>query len=134
MRSISVDDNLKYLLSSRAYGNIYQPRTLFVVDIFGPEPGKPDRIIHPGATEREEVTMTRMRASFSLVDPASPSRHVAYIVTNVYGDFNAVVSYDINQRTVTHITTLNLAASVPVLKFVHDARLRVDRQPPGPVG
>ena len=106
-QSISVDD--QYLLLSRAYGNVYQP--LFVVDISGSEPGKPERIILPGATEREEVTT--MYGSFSL-DPTSP--HVAYIVTNAYGDFDAVVSYDINQRTVTHITTPNLDASVPVLK------------------
>lgn len=106
-RSISVDD--KYLLLTRAYGNVYQP--MFVVDISGPEPGKVERIILPGATEREEATIAR--GLFSL-DPSNP--HVAYVITNAYSDFDAVVSYDIDQRTVTHITTSNLSASVPVLK------------------
>lgn len=106
-RSISVDD--KYLLLSRAYGNVYQP--MFVVDISGPEPGKVERIIFPGATEREEATGAH--GYFSL-DPSNP--HVVYIITNAYGDFDAVVSYDIGQRTVMHITTPNLGASVPVLR------------------
>lgn len=106
-RSISVDD--KYLFLTRAYGNVYQP--MFVVNISGSEPGKLERIILPGATEREEAT--RAHGSFSL-DLANP--HVVYIVTNAYGDFDAVVSYDIDQRTVTHVTTPNLGASVPVLK------------------
>lgn len=106
-RSISVDD--KYLLLLRAYGNAYH--TMFVVDISGPEPGKVERIILPGATEPEEKTT--LDGLFSL-DPANP--HVAYVVTDAYGDFDAIVSYDINQRTVTHITTPNLDVSVPVLK------------------
>jgi len=105
--SISVDD--KYLLLARAYGNTYEP--MFVVDISGSEPGKLERIFLPGATEREEATTAG--GSFSL-DPANP--HVVYTVTNAYGDFDAVVSYDIDQRTVTHITTPNLDASAPVLK------------------
>ncbi|KAF8452502.1 alpha beta-hydrolase [Boletus edulis BED1] len=108
-RSFSVDD--KYLLLTRAYGNVYQPT--FVVDISGSEPGKLERIILPGATEREEATT--MHGSFSL-DPANA--HVIYFITNAYGDFDAVVSYDMDQRTVTHITTPNLDASVPVLKPV----------------
>ena len=107
IQSISVDD--KYLLLTRAYGNAYEP--MFVVDISGSEPGKLERITLPGATEREEATIAR--GSFSL-DPANP--RVAYIITNAYGDFNSVVLYDIDQRTVTHITTPNLGASVPVLK------------------
>lgn len=106
-RSFSVDD--KYLLLTRVYGNAYHP--MFVVDISGPEPGKVERIYLPGATEREEATTTD--GSFSL-DPSNP--HVAYVITNAYGDFEAVVSYDIDQRTVTHITTPNLDASVPVLR------------------
>lgn len=106
-RSISVDD--KYLLLTRAYGNVYQP--MFVVDISGLEPGKVERIILPGATERGEATTAN--GSFSL-DPSNP--HVAYVITNAYSDFDAVVSYDIDQRTITHITTPNLGASVPVLK------------------
>lgn len=106
-RSFSVDD--KYLLLARVYGNVYQP--MFVVDISGPEPGKVERIILPGATEHEEKTT--VDGSFSL-DPANP--HVIYVVTNAYGNFDAIVSYDIDQRTVTHITTSNLDVSVPVLK------------------
>ncbi|KAI9460684.1 alpha beta-hydrolase [Boletus coccyginus] len=106
-QSISVDD--KYLLLARAYGNTYRP--MFVVDVSSSEPGKLERILLPGATEREEATTAH--GSFSL-DPANP--HVIYTVTNAYGNFDAVVSYDIDQRTVTHITTPNLGASVPVLK------------------
>ncbi|KAG9313807.1 alpha beta-hydrolase [Chiua virens] len=105
--SLSVDD--RYLLLARTYGNAYQP--MFVVDISGPEPGKLERIILPGSTEPEEATATH--GIFSL-DPASP--HVIYVATNAYGDFDAVVSYDLNQRTVTHITTPNLDMSIPVLK------------------
>ena len=105
--SISIDD--KYLLLTRAYGNAYQ--TLFVVGISGPEPGKLERIILPGATEPEDKTT--VYGSFSL-DPVNP--HLIYVVTNAYGDFESLVSYDINQRTVTHITTPNLDISIPVLK------------------
>ncbi|KAG8216031.1 alpha beta-hydrolase [Butyriboletus roseoflavus] len=106
-RSISIDD--KYLLLTRVYGNAYQ--SMFLVDISGPEPGKVERINLPGATEREEAMTAN--GSFSL-NPSSP--YVAYVITNAYGDFDAVVSYDIEQRAVTHITTPNLDASVPVLK------------------
>lgn len=105
--SISVDD--KYLLLARVYGNAYAP--MFVVDISDPDPGKVERIILPGATECEEKAT--MEGSFSL-DPANP--HLVYIVTNAYGDFDAIVSYDIDQRTIMHITTPNLDVSVPVLK------------------
>ncbi|KAF9233901.1 alpha beta-hydrolase [Melanogaster broomeanus] len=83
--SISLDD--KYLLLTRAYGNSYQP--LFVVEISGSKPGKVEQV-------------TKAIPSFSL-DPTSP--HLAYVITNAYGDFDSVVSYDIHQRTVTHITT-----------------------------
>ncbi|KAH0831155.1 hypothetical protein J3R83DRAFT_13730 [Lanmaoa asiatica] len=106
-QSISVDD--KYLLLTRVYGNVHQ--LMFVVDISGSEPGKVERIILPGATEREEATTASGAFSLDLSNP-----HVAYVITNAYGDFDAVVSYNIDQRTVTHITTPNLGASVPVLK------------------
>ncbi|KIJ16352.1 Merops: S09.A77 [Paxillus involutus ATCC 200175] len=106
-QSISLDD--KYLLLTRAYGNTYRP--LFVVDISGPEPGKIERIFLPGATEPDEATT--VTAGFSL-DPAKP--HLAYLITDAYGDVDSVVSYDIYQRTITHITTPNLGPSVHVLR------------------
>ncbi|KIK99538.1 hypothetical protein PAXRUDRAFT_822615 [Paxillus rubicundulus Ve08.2h10] len=105
--SISLDD--KFLLLTRVYGNTYRP--LFVVDISGPEPGKVERIFLPGATELDEATT--VSANFSL-DPAKP--HLAYLITDAYGDFDSVISYDIHQRTITHITTPNLGPSVHVLR------------------
>ncbi|KAF9224794.1 alpha beta-hydrolase [Gyrodon lividus] len=107
VESISLDD--KYLLLTRVYGNSYRP--LFAVDISGPEPGKVERIILPGATQSEELTKVTI-AYFSF-DPAKP--YLAYLITNAYGDFDSVVSYDIHQRTTTHITTPNLEPSVHVL-------------------
>ncbi|KAH7882962.1 alpha beta-hydrolase [Phlebopus sp. FC_14] len=106
--TISLDD--KYLLLARFYGNSYRP--LYLVDISGPEPGKPERVVLPGATERDEETVVSS-VSFSL-DLANP--YVAYFITNAYGDFNAVVSYDFETRTITHITTPNLAPSIHVLR------------------
>ena len=63
------------------------------------------------AKEPEEKTIAY--GSFSL-DPVNP--HLIYVVTNAYGDCESLVSYDVDQRTVTHITTPNLDISIPVLK------------------
>ncbi|KAI0063028.1 alpha/beta-hydrolase [Artomyces pyxidatus] len=95
--SISVDD--RYLLLTKMHSISY--RTLWLVDISGPEPSTPEQITLPHATEKEEE-ISISSPTFSR-DPVNPN--VIYLVTSAYGDFNSVVVYDIHTRSVLHVTT-----------------------------
>ncbi|KAH7925325.1 alpha/beta-hydrolase [Leucogyrophana mollusca] len=97
VESISIDD--KYVLITKIISSSYRP--MYTVDISGPEPAVPQLIILPQSSEKEEETATTF-PRFSR-DPEMP--HVIYAVTNAYGDFDSIVSYDIQAQSVTHITT-----------------------------
>lgn len=105
--SISVDK--KYLALTQPLGSSYQP--LYVLDISDPAklPALPELITLPGATERQDNT-SNSSIAFSR-DPTTP--HRLHFITDAYGDFRAAVTYDLNTRTVLHIT-----AAEPALQAI----------------
>lgn len=121
--SISLDN--KYVILVDHKGESFRP--LFVLDIsdLGTLPAEPQRIVLPGATERDEDT-NHLAIQFSR-DPATP--HVVYLITDAYGDFRAAVAYDVDARTVLHIT-----AAEPSLKALRpiawDIKSQVSTAPP----
>ncbi|KZV98711.1 alpha/beta-hydrolase [Exidia glandulosa HHB12029] len=110
--SVSLDN--KYVLLTDMKGETYRP--LYVLDISDPAalPAQPERLILPGATEREEET-SHSWISFSR-DAATP--HLVYIITDAYGDFRSTLVFDLDSRTVLrHITasepSLNAIRAIP---------------------
>ncbi|KIM86274.1 hypothetical protein PILCRDRAFT_321523 [Piloderma croceum F 1598] len=95
--SISIDD--RYMLLTKFQSASYRP--LYIVDISSNEPTEPELIILPNSTEKEEGTFS-VNATFSR-DPSKS--HLVYLITNAYGDFKSVVTYDTQTRVVSHITT-----------------------------
>lgn len=95
--SISLDDKQVALVLYNGYADC----PLYIVDISGESPKEPELITLPGTTEKlGEISYRSPRFSR---DPALA--HVLYVITNAFGDFASVVSYDTRTRTVTHITT-----------------------------
>ncbi|KAJ7482383.1 Alpha/Beta hydrolase protein [Mycena galericulata] len=78
---ISLDD--QHLLLIQNFTSAYRP--CYVVPISG---GKPELIVLPNATEKEEET-AYSKPTFSR-DPANP--HLVYMISNAYGDFASVLS------------------------------------------
>ncbi|KZW00606.1 alpha/beta-hydrolase [Exidia glandulosa HHB12029] len=110
--SVSLDN--KYVLLTDIKGASYRP--LYVLDISDPAtlPAQPERLLLPGATEREEETNNSW-ISFSR-DAATP--HLVYIITDAYGDFRSSLILDLDSRTVLrHITasepSLNAIRAIP---------------------
>ncbi|KAJ7491183.1 Alpha/Beta hydrolase protein, partial [Mycena latifolia] len=91
---ISPDD--QYLLLSNLVTSAYRP--CYVARISG---GPPELIVLPNATEKEQETAYQA-PTFSR-DPAKS--HLVYMISNAYGDFLSVLTYDTSSRTVVHITT-----------------------------
>ncbi|KAJ7677264.1 Alpha/Beta hydrolase protein [Mycena rosella] len=91
---ISLDD--EYLLLTKLVTTAYHP--CYIARISG---GRPELIVLPNATEKEQETGYH-RPTFSR-DPAKP--HLVYMISNAYGDFLSVLTYDTLSRTVVHITT-----------------------------
>lgn len=107
-KSISLDD--RYLILAQRQSQSYQP--LYIVDISdAANPSKPEYIPLPGVIS-EENTAT-LYATFSQ-DPSQP--HLLYLVTDAYGDFESIVTYDIQSKSIVHITTPepNLHAIRPI--------------------
>ncbi|EGO01081.1 hypothetical protein SERLA73DRAFT_72051 [Serpula lacrymans var. lacrymans S7.3] len=97
VESISVDD--RYILLTKQNSSAYRP--LYIVDISGPGPYAPDLITLPQSTEKEDET-AYTRSLFSR-DPSKASS--IFMITNAYGDYNAVIMYDIETGSVTHVTS-----------------------------
>ncbi|KAI0318123.1 Alpha/Beta hydrolase protein [Amylostereum chailletii] len=97
LECFSIDD--RYVLATQPIGSSYRP--IYIIDISHEKPKEPERLVFPGTTENPDET-TYGPAAFSQ-DPANP--HLIYAITNAYGDFNSVVTYDVQTRTVVHITT-----------------------------
>lgn len=116
-QSFSLDN--KYLLIRRVYGSAYT--ALYVVDISGEEASPPKLIEFPGATEKAEDTAIS-NATFSC-DANSP--HLLYCITNGYGDFHSVVTYDLDTGLITHITTSSagIQAIRPILWEIEDLKV-----------
>ncbi|EIW79550.1 alpha beta-hydrolase [Coniophora puteana RWD-64-598 SS2] len=91
----SLDD--KYILLARMNSSADKP--LYIVDISGDEPTLPELITLPGSQPGASAVIG---PAFSF-DPEKP--HVVYLISNAFGDFDSVVSYDIATKSVTHITT-----------------------------
>ncbi|KAJ7118865.1 Alpha/Beta hydrolase protein [Mycena epipterygia] len=91
---ISLDD--QYLLLTKVVSSAYSP--CYIARVSG---GQPELIVLPNATEKETET-AYLAPTFSK-DPANP--HLVYMISNAYGDFLSVLSYDTVNRTVQHITT-----------------------------
>ena len=100
----------RYTLVTRQYGSSHRP--LYIIDISGEEQTAPEPINLPQSTEKDDQTVTRS-PEFSK-DPSKP--YLIYLITNAYGDFKSVVTYDVETRSVMHITTpeLNLHALRPI--------------------
>ena len=95
--SISLDDKQVAIILC----NGYLDAPLYIVDVSGANPKEPELITLPGATEKlGEMSYRSPRFSR---DP--DQAHILYLITNAFGDFTSVVSYDTRARTVTHITT-----------------------------
>lgn len=97
VNSISPNDQLVLLTQMKS--SAYHP--LYLVDISQETTRAPERILLPNCTEKEEETVYE-DPQFSK-DPTSPN--LIYVITNGYGDFTGVVSYDLVSKTVLHITT-----------------------------
>jgi hypothetical protein len=94
--SISVDD--KYVALTMYYGHSYRP--LYIVDITEANP-TPKMVTLPGASEKvEETSYGSAMFSCNLTQA-----HMLYLITDAFGDFASVVTYDTHARTVVHITT-----------------------------
>ncbi|KAH7911499.1 alpha beta-hydrolase [Hygrophoropsis aurantiaca] len=106
VHDFSIDD--KYLVLTKDFGNAYK----HLYSVLLSESSVPELIILPGLSENEENTVYE-HLSFSR-DPNQP--HLLFIVTNGYGDFNSVVSYNLRTHDVVHITTFspNLHARRPI--------------------
>ncbi|KAF7323263.1 hypothetical protein HMN09_00107100 [Mycena chlorophos] len=95
IESISMDD--KYLVldrTARPPNSSQSPSS--------PSPGGvPEKILLPGATEKESETVCAS-AAWSR-NPDTP--HLLYLNTDAYGAFRSIVTYDTTTRTVLHITT-----------------------------
>ncbi|KAJ7272993.1 Alpha/Beta hydrolase protein [Mycena rebaudengoi] len=91
---ISLDD--QHLLLTKLVTSSYRP--CYIVPISG---GEPELIVLPNATEDEKETAYH-QPTFSR-DSTNP--HLVYMVSNAYGDFLSVLTYDTVSRSVTHITT-----------------------------
>ncbi|KAF8516696.1 Alpha/Beta hydrolase protein [Hysterangium stoloniferum] len=99
IQSISPDD--KSIILTKLQGSSSQP--LYIVDISDPSapPVEPELIVLPGAASPEGAVAIR-RAKFS---QTPGQEHLLYIITDAYGDFTSVITYDIQNRSVAHITT-----------------------------
>lgn len=108
VESISINDRL--LLLTKFHSALYRP--MYIVDISGEEPSSPEPIILPHSTEKREQT-SFTHPTFSR-DPAQSE--LIYLITNAYGDFKSVVTYDTKTHSVLHITTPepNLNALRPI--------------------
>ncbi|KAJ7168373.1 Alpha/Beta hydrolase protein [Mycena crocata] len=91
---ISLDDQT--LLLTKVVTTAYHP--CYILRISG---GEPELLVLPNATEKERETAYHA-PTFSR-DPATP--HLMYMISNAYGDFLSVLSYDLVERTVLHVTT-----------------------------
>jgi pimeloyl-ACP methyl ester carboxylesterase len=118
--SFSLDD--KYLLIMRRYGSSYN--ALYVVDISGEQALPPKLIEFPGATEKAEDTAFADAAFSHNVNLP----HLIYCITNGYGDFASIVTYDLDTASVTHITTSGAAIQVirPILWEIQDLKVTSD--------
>ncbi|KAJ6546915.1 Alpha/Beta hydrolase protein [Mycena capillaripes] len=91
---ISLDD--QYLLLTKSFTAAYS--RCYMARISG---GPLEPIVLPNADEKENETAYN-QPTFSR-DPVKP--HLIYLISNAYGDFHSVLTYDTVTRRVTHITT-----------------------------
>lgn len=96
VEDISVDD--RYILVTKEYGSSHRP--LYIINISGEEPTAPERIKFPQSTEKDDQTVTTLPKFSKNSNP-----YLIYLITNAYGDFKSVITYDVQTRSVTHITT-----------------------------
>ncbi|KIY51562.1 alpha/beta-hydrolase [Fistulina hepatica ATCC 64428] len=103
VQSISLDE--KFMLLTRVMSNVQRP--LYLIDLSPlasasagviPTFKPPKRIIFPGAPDDCIINYVRFSK-----DPARPS--LIYFLTDAYGDFVSVVSYDLDTEMLIHITT-----------------------------
>lgn len=119
-QSFSLDD--KYLLVIRRYGSSYN--SLYAVDISGGQALPPKLIDFPGATEKAENTAFDNAVFSHNVDLP----HLIYCITNGYGDFASIVTYDLDTASVTHITTSGPAIQAirPILWEIQNLKVTSD--------
>ncbi|KAH7911501.1 Alpha/Beta hydrolase protein [Hygrophoropsis aurantiaca] len=97
VESVSIDD--KYILITKIVSS--SCRAMYTIDISGPEPTAPQLVTLPNSSEKlEEISN-----SFANFSQNTDVAHTIHVVTNAYGDFDSVVSYDIETQSVTHVTT-----------------------------
>lgn len=94
--SISTDDKFVALAQNKSAS--YSPLYLVNID---EEKSTPTYVNLPGATSLKEETST----SYATFSRNPEESNLLYLITNAYGDFDSVVTYDILSRSVTHITT-----------------------------
>ncbi|KAH7104558.1 alpha/beta-hydrolase [Auriculariales sp. MPI-PUGE-AT-0066] len=97
--SSSLDN--KYISISESKGPSHVPAYFLDISDRAALPALPQRILLPGATELDNQTK---HPSFRFSkDPAHP--HTAYFLADAYGDFLSAVVYDLDTRSMLHITT-----------------------------
>jgi len=97
--SVSLDN--KYVSITEIKGSTYVPAYILDISDRAALPALPTRIDLPGVTEAENQT-SHLGLSFSK-DPTTP--HLLYIVSSGFGDFRNAIVYDVDKRTVLHVTT-----------------------------
>jgi dipeptidyl aminopeptidase/acylaminoacyl peptidase len=117
LEAVSPNDQL--LLLTMMQSSNFRP--LYVVDISQDGIPTPERIVLPGCTEKDEETYYDC-PGFSK-DPDTPN--LIYVITNGYGDFTAVVAYDLASKDVLHITTpeAHLISLRPIPREVEDIEI-----------
>jgi dipeptidyl aminopeptidase/acylaminoacyl peptidase len=118
----AVSANDRFLLLTIMQCSDFQP--LYLVDLSQDGVPLPERIVLPGCTEKDKETCYGY-SRFSK-DPNTPN--LIYVITNGYGDFTAVVAYDLATKSVLHITTPEprLSSLRPIPREVEDLEVSKD--------
>jgi hypothetical protein len=98
IRSISLDD--RYMIVAKLESSSYQPLYLVNISDTATAPSQPEYIALPGVISEEDTATSY--ATFSQ-DPSQP--HLLYLITDAYSDFASVLAYDIQSKSIAHITT-----------------------------